>query len=370
MSATERVRVELGARSYEVWIGPNVIDAVGQEARALGAGRCAILTDAHVAPLWAERVQAALAAAGLPSELIILPPGEGAKSFVEFQRVCEAVLAQGLERRDLILALGGGVVGDLAGFVAGVLKRGMDFIQIPTSLLAQVDSSVGGKTGINAAGGKNLIGLFHQPRLVLADTETLASLPARELRAGFAEVIKYGLIDDPRLFAWCAAHGQAALAGDGPVLAEAVAASVRAKARIVAADEREHGARALLNLGHTFAHALEASAGYDGSLLHGEAVGCGMALAFAFSVKLGLCAQSEADTVRTVLGQFGYGVRIAELPGGPYAPSELLAAMDQDKKNEGGEITLILARGIGAAFVHKRASRDRLAEFLQEHITP
>lgn len=370
MSAIERVRVELNARSYEVWIGPNVIDDVGQEARALGAGRCAILTDAHVAPLWAGRVQAALAAAGLANEVIILPPGEGAKSFFEFQRVCEAVLAQGLERRDLIIALGGGVVGDLAGFVAGVLKRGIDFIQIPTSLLAQVDSSVGGKTGINAQGGKNLIGLFHQPRLVLADTQTLASLPERELRAGFAEVIKYGLIDDPELFAWCAANSKAALAGDDDVLARAVLASVRAKARIVAADEREQGARALLNLGHTFAHALEAIAGYDGHLLHGEAVGCGLALAFEFSARMGLCPQAEAAQVRAVLAQCGFCVQISELPGGPYAPEQILAAMEQDKKNEGGEITLILARGIGEAFVHKRARRQDLAIFLQSHVSP
>ncbi len=364
MSARERVQIGLGARSYDVHIGDGVIDTLGQEARALGAGKCAIITDAHVAPLWAEQVQRVLHEAGLATELIVLPSGEASKSFAQFQRVCEAVLACGLERRDLVIALGGGVVGDLAGFVAGVLKRGVDFIQIPTTLLAQVDSSVGGKTGINAAGGKNLIGLFHQPRLVLADTATLRSLPVRELRSGFAEVLKYGLIDDPALFAWGAAHGAAALAGDAAVLAQAVAASVRAKARIVAADERESGARALLNLGHTFAHALEASAGYDGRLLHGEAVGCGMALAFDFSAQLGFCQETVALEVKAVLAKSGFGVQPAQLAGGPFNPAALLSAMEQDKKNEGGEITLILARGIGEAFVHKRAPRQALAAFL------
>lgn len=365
MTEFERVEVALGARSYDVWIGAGVIRTLGKHARALGAGQCAIITDAHVAPLWADAAQRALESAGVRSSLIILPPGEGAKSFSQFQCVCEAVLALGLERRDLIIALGGGVVGDIAGFVAGVLKRGIDFIQIPTTLLAQVDSSVGGKTGINANGGKNLIGLFHQPRLVLADIATLGTLPERELRAGFAEVIKYGLIDDRAHFEWCAAHGSAALAGDEPVLRQAVVASVRAKARIVAADERESGVRALLNLGHTFAHALEACAGYDGRLLHGEAVGCGMALALDFSAHLGLCPVDSAAQVRAVLRQSGFAVKICDLPGGPFSASEIMAAMEQDKKNEAGELTLILAHDIGRTFVSRQVSRPALAAFLQ-----
>lgn len=370
MTAQENVRVELGARGYDIQIGAGVMRAVGQEAHALGARKCAIISDGHVAPLWAETVQRALSDAGLAWQTILIPPGEASKSFARLQQVCEAVLAFGLERRDLVIALGGGVVGDLAGFAAGVLKRGMDYIQIPTTLLAQVDSSVGGKTGINAERGKNLIGLFHQPRLVLADTLALQTLPARELRNGYAEVLKYGLIDDPALFAWSAAHRAAALAGDGAVLAKAVSASVRAKARIVAADERESGARALLNLGHTFAHALEACAGYDGRLLHGEAVGCGMALAFDFSVRLGLCAPEKAREVKAVLAQSGFGVDLAALPGGPFSANDLLAAIEHDKKNEGGALTLILARGIGQAFVHKNTSRQDLAAFLKGAALP
>lgn len=368
---SETIKIDLDARSYDVHVGAGLLQRAGELIAPFAPNkRVFIVTDANVAKLHRAALVASLEEHGIANWTIVLPPGEEQKNFDGLERVTRQLLQAGISRNDLIVAFGGGVMGDLAGFSAGVTMRGVDFVQIPTTLLAQVDSSVGGKTAIDTPEGKNLIGLFHQPRLVLADTETLSSLPAREVRAGFAEVIKYGLIDDPDLFAWCAAHGRAALAGDGKVLAQAVAASVRAKARIVAADEREHGARALLNLGHTFAHALEASAGYDGRLLHGEAVGCGMALAFEFSAKLGLCPQGEADTVRAVLGQFGFAVRISELAGGPYAPAELLAAMDQDKKNEGGEITLILARGIGATFVHKRASRDRLAAFLQEHIAP
>lgn len=370
MRQSERVRVVLGPRSYDILIGAGVMHAIGQEARALGAGKCAIITDGHVAPLWAESVQRSLSVAGLPSQLIVIPPGEASKSFAQFQQVCEALLAFGLERRDLVVALGGGVVGDIAGFAAGVLKRGMDYIHIPTTLLAQVDSSVGGKTGINTDRGKNLIGLFHQPRMVLADMEALQTLPTRELRNGYAEVLKYGLIDDPALFSWAHAHRVAALAGDGDVLVKAVCASVRAKARIVAADERESGARALLNLGHTFAHALEACAGYDGRLLHGEAVGCGMALAFEFSARLGLCAPETASQVKSVLAECGFGVEIKTLPGGPFNAGDLLDAMTHDKKNEGGAITLILARGIGEAFVQKNISSQDLAAFLKGAAQP
>lgn len=370
MSNPQHVRVELGIRGYDVFIGPHVMETVGDHARALGCGQCVVITDAHVAPLWADKVRQALHERGVASSLIVLPPGEGAKCFAEFQRVCEAVLALGLGRRDLIIALGGGVVGDIAGFVAGVVKRGMDFIQIPTTLLAQVDSSVGGKTGINAQGGKNLIGLFHQPRLVLADIAALATLPERELRAGFAEVIKYGLIDDPAHFAWCAAHAGAALAGDDQVLTQAVVASVRAKARIVAADEREGGARALLNLGHTFAHALETCAGYDNRLLHGEAVGCGMALALDFSAQSGLCPPESAARVRAVLRGCGFCVTIPELAGGPFEPRALMAAIEHDKKNEGGALTLILARDIGQAFICKPVAREDLARFLQNAAQP
>jgi 3-dehydroquinate synthase len=280
--------------------------------------------------------------------------------------VIDGLLALNLERRDLVVAFGGGVVGDLAGLAAALLKRGLDFVQVPTTLLAQVDSSVGGKTAINAAAGKNLVGVFHQPRLVLADLDVLATLPERERRAGYAEIVKVGLIGDADFFGWCEANAGSVIVGGG-ALAEAVAVAVQAKAAIVAADEREAGARALLNLGHTFAHAIEAEAGMDsGAVLHGEAVGCGLALAFRFSERLGLCDAAEATRVETHLAQAGFATRLAALPGGPYDPHRMLAAIRQDKKNEGGGLTFVLARGIGRAFVAKDVDADAVRAFLTE----
>jgi 3-dehydroquinate synthase len=366
MSAIRSVCVPLGARSYEVRIGPGVLNMLGPACRALGAARVVVAADSQAARHWLEPAMRSLDAAGVAGAPVLIPAGEDSKSFRGLETLCTALLEAGLERRDLVVALGGGVAGDLAGFAAGVLKRGVDFVQVPTTLLAQVDSSVGGKTGINTPAGKNLIGLFHQPRLVLADTDTLATLPARQLRAGFAEVVKYGLIDDPALFAWCEREAEHVLAGAGAALTEAVAASVAAKARVVGADERESGARALLNLGHTFGHALEAIAGYDGRLLHGEAVATGMALAFRFSAALGLCPAQDVRAVEALLARCGFAVRLREAAGGPFEPAAMLAAMAHDKKAEGGELTLILARGVGAAFVHKRTSSAALARFLEE----
>ena len=368
MNQDGTVWVSLGDRTYPVRIGRGLLHTLGRAVRELGARRAAIVTDATVARAWLGPALASLEAAQIAAVAIEIPAGEASKSFPELERVCEALLAAGLERKDLVIALGGGVVGDLAGFAAGVLKRGLDFIQVPTTLLAQVDSSVGGKTAINSKAGKNLIGLFHQPRLVLADIDTLATLPARELRAGFAEVIKYGLIDDPAVFAWCERNAAQALAGDPEALAYAVSASVRAKARVVAADERETGQRALLNLGHTFGHALEACAGYDGRLLHGEAVAAGMALAFRHSLRLGLCPPEEAARVEALLSACGYATRLRDVPGGPYEANLLLEAMDQDKKTEGGALTLILARGVGQAFIAKGADRGAVRATLEAEL--
>jgi 3-dehydroquinate synthase len=326
-----------------------------------------VLTDEKVAQLHLPALRASLEAAGLAVHPVVLAPGEGAKSFAGLEQAIDAFLAAGLERRDLVIAFGGGVIGDLAGLAAALLKRGLDFVQIPTTLLAQVDSSVGGKTAINARAGKNLVGLFHQPRLVLADLDVLRTLPERERRAGYAEIVKIGLIQDSRFYEWCEAHGAAVIGlAQEDVLAHAIETAVRAKAAIVAADEREAGVRALLNLGHTFAHAIEAEAGMDsGAVLHGEAVGCGMALAFRFSAQLGLAPEADALRVARHLRAAGFGVRLADLPG-TYPPARLIEHMRQDKKNEGGALTFILARGIGQAFVARDVDVAALGAFLAD----
>jgi 3-dehydroquinate synthase len=308
---------------------------------------------------------ASLDAAGMKNWTVTLPPGEASKSFEGLELLCRHLLQAGCERGDLIIAFGGGVVGDLAGLAAGLLKRGVDFVQMPTTLLAQVDSSVGGKTAIDTPEGKNLIGLFNQPRLVIADLDMLATLPARERRAGYAEIVKIGLINDAPFFAWCEANAEALLAGDAAALVYAIRHAVAAKAAIVAADEREQGARALLNLGHTFAHALEAHSGYDGALLHGEAVAAGMSLAFAFSAAQGLCSAGDAARVAAHLQKAGFITDLRRLPGAPFDPEKLMGLMAADKKSEAGAITLILARAIGEAFVHKRADAAALCAFLQ-----
>ncbi|WP_349369409.1 3-dehydroquinate synthase [Salinarimonas sp.] len=362
--ARETVRVALGERAYDIVIGRGVAAEAGARAAALGARAVALVTDDTVAELHAEAVRNGVAAAGLRAELVTVPSGEGSKSYATLARVCDAILAQRIERGDLVLALGGGVVGDLAGFAAAIVRRGVRFVQMPTTLLAQVDSSVGGKTGINSAHGKNLVGAFHQPSLVLADTALLDTLCERELRAGYAEIVKYGLIDDAAFFAWCEANGAAVLAG-GPERERAVAHSCRAKAAIVARDEREEGDRALLNLGHTFAHALERLAHYDPSILvHGEAVAAGLALAFRFSAMLGLCAPADAERVERHLAATGLPTTLQAFAGLSPDPERLLDAMAQDKKVVAGQLTFILARGVGNSFIAKGVDVAAVRTFL------
>jgi 3-dehydroquinate synthase len=369
-----RIAVDLGARSYDILIGPNLIAAAGRRIADLAPGAaCAVVTDRNVARAHLGSLEASLDAAGLRHTAVTVEPGEGSKSFTRYAEVSGAVLDARLERGDLIVALGGGVVGDLAGFVAATCKRGMRFVQIPTSLLAQVDSSVGGKTGINAVQGKNLVGAFHQPLLVLADTDSLDTLPRREFRAGYAEVVKYGLIDDPALFDWLDINREAVFAG-GPQRRRAIARSCGSKAATVARDEHEQGDRALLNLGHTFGHALERLTLYDGArLVHGEAVAIGVVLAFRFSVAGGLCAAADADRVARHLAAAGLPTRIRDVPGwgagdGPRADA-VLDAMFQDKKVTRGRLNLILARGIGRSFVASDVPADAVRNFLGDEIT-
>jgi 3-dehydroquinate synthase len=306
----------------------------------------------------------------LRTSLVTLPPGEATKSYASLEQVCDAVLAARIERGDLVVALGGGVIGDLAGFAAAVVRRGVRFVQVPTTLLSQVDSSVGGKTGINSRHGKNLVGAFHQPSLVLADTALLDTLPIREMRAGYAEVAKYGLIDDARFFAWCEANWQGVFAG-GPERDEAVAQSCRAKADVVVRDEHENGDRALLNLGHTFGHALERITRYDSTrLVHGEGVAIGLALAFRFSASLGLCPAADAQRVEAHLSAAGLPTRLSHVPGGCGTVDELLDAMAQDKKVKGGALTFILARGIGQSFIAPGIEADKVRIFLDSELNP
>lgn len=363
------VRVGLDARSYDIHIGEGLLQHAGALIAPFARSRRVfVVTDENVFPLHMARLSAGLSAAGISEHVIVLPPGEAQKSYAGLAHVCDALIAQEIGRKDLVVAFGGGVIGDLAGFAAGIVKRGVDFVQVPTTLLAQVDSSVGGKTAIDTAHGKNLVGLFHQPRLVLADLDVLKTLPPRELLCGYAEVVKYGLIDMPDFYDWCEANAARILAKDADALAYAVRQSVESKARIVALDEREEGPRALLNLGHTFAHAFEACAGFDGALLHGEAVGTGMALAYEASAQLGLCERQDSARVGAHLARAGFQLDLKQLSGGPYAAEALAAAMAHDKKNEGGHLTLILARGIGRAFVQKEASADAVRALLAEKL--
>nr|WP_222934320.1 3-dehydroquinate synthase [Caulobacter sp. 17J80-11] len=340
-------------------VGAGLIASAGQLIRPLArGGRAAVVADETVAGLYGSAIVQALADAGLRVSLVTVPPGEGSKSFAELERLCDRLLGLGLDRKDLIVAVGGGVIGDLAGFAAAIYMRGIDVVQIPTSLLAQVDSSVGGKTAIDTPRGKNLIGAFWQPRLVLADLDVLATLPERELKAGWAEVVKYGLLGDADFFARLEADG---IGGD---LAHAVARSVEMKAEIVAEDPRETGRRALLNLGHTFAHALEAEAGFDGSLLHGEAVAIGMAQAFRLSARLGLCPEADARRAEAALAAAGLPTTMAEVKGAPFAAERLIDHMARDKKAEAGQLVLVLARGIGDAFVARGVDRAAVRDFL------
>lgn len=363
-----RVEVGLGERAYDILIGDGLIARAGAElsARVPGA-RAAVVTDENVAAVHLDALLQSLAGAGIEAAPVILPPGEKTKSFAALERTADAVLAARLERGDAIVALGGGVIGDLAGFVAGVVRRGMRFIQMPTSLLAQVDSSVGGKTGINTAHGKNLVGVFHQPKLVLADTGALDTLPAREFRAGYAEVAKYGLIDRPDFFAWLEENWREIFAG-GPARTHAIAESCRAKAAVVARDEYETGDRALLNLGHTFGHALEAATGYDSArLVHGEGVAIGMALAHRFSARLNLASHDDAARVEAHLRAVGLPVRLADIPGRLPDAERLLAYIAQDKKVARGALTFILTRGAGRSFIARDVPASEVLLFLKEN---
>ncbi|MGD9814254.1 MAG: 3-dehydroquinate synthase [Hyphomonadaceae bacterium] len=364
---THTITIPLGARSYDVLIGAGLLARAGELIAPFArAQRVFIVTDQNVARLHRAALASALDAAGLKNWTITLPPGEGTKSFETLELLTRHLLQAGVTRSDLVVAFGGGVIGDIAGLAAGLVLRGVDFVQIPTTLLAQVDSSVGGKTAIDAPEGKNLIGLIYQPRLVLADLDVLATLPAREMRCGYAEIVKYGLIDMPDFYAWCRDNAAKVIAAEPQALAHAVRTSVEAKTRIVAADEREQGARALLNLGHTFAHALEAHAGFDGALAHGEAVAAGIGLAFALSAKLGLCDPRDAHAVREHFAVLGFETDLRALPGAPYNADQLVQLMAADKKAEAGGLTLILARAPGQAFIQKRADAEAVRALLIE----
>jgi 3-dehydroquinate synthase len=367
------VRLDLAGRAYDIAIGAQLIDRVGElAAPLLAAPRVLVVSDQTVAALYGARVAASFERVGVQSASVTVPAGEGTKDLAGFGRLMNDLLDRRPDRRTTLVALGGGVVGDLAGFAAAVLLRGVDFIQVPTTLLAQVDSSVGGKTGINTRHGKNLVGAFYQPRLVVADTDVLDTLPRRELLAGYAEVAKYGLIDDPSFWDWCEKNGSALIAGDGVRRAYAIEHSCRAKARIVAADERETtDLRALLNLGHTFGHALEAETGFGPDLLHGEAVGAGMAMAFTLSARLGLCPAPDAERVRHHLGTVGLPVRLRTIGGDnrrQWNAARLIDHMRGDKKAEAGRLTFVLVRGIGKAFVTREVDETALRGLLDAAI--
>jgi 3-dehydroquinate synthase len=359
MTMQQTVHVPLGARAYDVVIGPDLLAEAGARiAPFLHRPRVTVVSDATVAALHMDTLRDGLAVAGVAMEALVLPPGEGTKSWPHFTRTVEWLLDQKVERRDVVIAFGGGVIGDLVGFAAAVLRRGVRFVQIPTSLLAQVDSSVGGKTGINAPQGKNLIGAFHQPTHVLADTALLGTLTPRDFLAGYGEVVKYGLLGDAEFFAWLESQGPALAAGDMAARVAAVTRSVQMKADIVARDETEQGDRALLNLGHTFCHALEAATGYGDRLLHGEGVAIGCALAFETSARLGLCSQESPSRVRAHLRAMGMKTDLSDIEGDLTDADGLLALMGQDKKVVDGQLRFILARDIGAAFVASDVPMD------------
>ena len=376
------IHVDLDARSYDVHVGPGLLARAAELIVPFApTGRVFIVTDRNVSRKHRPALAAALDAAGVKNWTITLAPGERSKSFEGLELLSRHLLQAGIDRKDLVIALGGGVIGDLAGLAAGLVKRGVDFVQIPTTLLAQVDSSVGGKTAIDTPEGKNLIGLINQPRLVLADTDTLKTLPVRERRAGYAEIVKIGLIGDADFFAWCETAAEHIIAEpkrrkqatptifddfESAALATAVTKAVAFKARVVEADEREEsGHRALLNLGHTFAHALEAHAGYDGALLHGEAVAAGMRLAFTLSAALGHCSEADEARVRAHLDRAGFITDLRRLPGAPYDPERLMALIAADKKAEHGKLAFVLARGIGRAYLETDAPAEVVRELLQ-----
>jgi 3-dehydroquinate synthase len=365
--AIEKLRVDLGERGYDILVGPGLIGRAGAEILPLLRRRQAVIvTDETVARHHLAPLRASLEEHGIAQRAVVLPPGEGTKDLVHFGRLVDEILGGGIERGTMLVALGGGVVGDIAGFAAATLLRGIDFVQIPTTLLAQVDSSVGGKTAINTSVGKNLLGAFYQPRLVLADTASLATLPRREVRAGYGEIVKYGLIRDAEFFDWLEGEGQAVCDLEPAALTRAVIVSCRMKAVIVAADEREEGDRALLNFGHTFGHALEAETGFGDRLLHGEAVALGMMLAFDFAVRLGLASGQDSHRVRRHLAAAGLPTELAAAGLSGSAADRLLAHMGKDKKVRDGAITLILPRRIGEVFVMRDAPVGELRSFLAE----
>lgn len=366
----ETVRVELGERAYDIVIGPNVLTRLGTLLSELAPGaRIAIVSDSTVDRLHGEALRLAVAGKVQIATTITVPPGESSKCFAELERVVGALLDARVERGDILVALGGGVVGDLAGFSAAILRRGIRYVQVPTSLLAQVDSSVGGKTGIDTSHGKNLVGAFHQPTLVLADTALLDTLSPREFRAGYAEIAKYGLIDDEPFFSWLEKDWRDVFAG-GPARIHAIAISCRSKARVVAADEREGGQRALLNLGHTFGHAFETAAGFTGRLVHGECVSIGMVMAFGFSARLGLCDPACEARVARHLAEVGLPTRPSHIEGAVPDADALLDLIAQDKKVERGALTFILAEGIGKAFVRKDVPAAQVRDFLATQLAP
>jgi 3-dehydroquinate synthase len=367
------VDVALGDRAYDIIIGRDVLASLGARLAALRPGvRTAIVTDRTVAKHWLEQTEASLGAAGIQTSRIIVEEGEGSKSYAGLEKVSEALIAAKIERNDLVIALGGGVVGDLAGFAAAVLRRGVDFVQVPTSLLAQVDSSVGGKTGINSPQGKNLIGAFHQPVLVIADTSVLDTLSPRQFRAGYAEVAKYGILGDEAFFTWLETSHADIFSGSA-AREHAIATSCRAKAAIVSRDERETGERALLNLGHTFGHALEAATGFSDRLFHGEGVSVGMVLAAQFSAQLGMISPVDATRVERHLAAVGLPTRLQDIAGfaqeGLADADALMALMAQDKKVKRGKLTFILLEAVGRAVIAKDVEPALVRDFLQAKLS-
>src|SRR3981189_954934 len=367
------VDVALGERAYDIVIGRDVLQSLGARVAALRPGaRTAVVTDRNVAKHWLEKTEASLADAGIATSRIIVDEGEGSKTYAGLEQVSEALIAARIERNDLVVALGGGVVGDLAGFAAAILRRGVDFVQVPTSLLAQVDSSVGGKTGINSPRGKNLLGAFHQPVLVVADTAVLDTLSPRQFRAGYAEVAQYGVLGGDAFFAWLEANHADIFKG-GAAREHAIATSCRAKAAIVARDERETGERALLNLGHTFGHALEAATGFSDRLFHGEGVAVGMVLSAEFSAQLGMIAESDAARVKHHLAAVGLPTRLQDIAGfsqeGPPNADALLALMAQDKKVKRGKLTFIMLEAVGRAVIAPNVEPGLVRDFLERKLT-
>ena len=361
------LKVELGDRGYDILVGGNLLDQAGEFIRPVASlQKAVIVTDSTVAPLYLSRLQASLERVGISQNSIILPAGEATKDLAHLEELTSRLLSTPVERKTMLIALGGGVIGDITGFAAAITLRGMEFIQIPTSLLAQVDSSVGGKTGVNTPQGKNLIGAFHQPRLVLADISTLKTLPPREFLAGYAEVAKYGLLGNYEFFSWLENNGKKICAGDPDALRYAVLTSCEDKARVVAEDERETGNRALLNLGHTFGHSLEAQAGYGGKLLHGEAVAIGMDMAFELSSRMGLCSGQDRQRAHNHLQSVGLDLSIKSLADSTWTADALLAHMQTDKKVQDGKLTFILARAIGDTFITNDVDLNTVRSVLED----